>query len=87
MKSGMTTELGYEELMCAICPLWDAARSVRHAKEKAKGAPRAEAYLDQLEGQIQRALSILSCAVSDIEAENPETFGDGSECDPVWTPS
>jgi len=87
MRSGMSTEMTYEELMCALCPLWDADESVRRLKKNSKGIKEAENFLGNLEGQIQRATTILTHSVADIEAENPDVFGDGSECEPVWLPT
>ena len=79
MHSRMSVELSYEELMCAYCPLWDAARSIATLKERSNGNKTAEDFLENLDGQIHRAMTILSLSIADLEADNPSAFGGPNE--------
>ena len=63
----MKTEISYEELMTAYSPLWDASQMLKDSSDEIFG---------ELKSKLERAQAPLLKALTKIEEENPEQFGE-----------
>ena len=74
MKTGIKSEVSFDELMSAWCQLIDLKMQLDRLRAKS-GDGRAGSCLDDMIDKADRAADMLSMVIADIEGENPEAFG------------
>jgi hypothetical protein len=80
----VSAELTYGEFISALSPLWDALQTVEFLQGRVNG-PGGSACLENLHGQLGRAINILTLPIAEIEQSHPELFGD-EDREPVFVP-